>query len=228
MQIQLLASTRWVRFDTFLLTWNVSWIIWRTEYQPQQFHHKQLWQDVYSSTDVHQQDIQLPPLLSMPCVALLVTSHADTKYEVPHKMHISLGHQRQHKSVTTLYDFAAAAGVHMYECIKAKQVWHVYILLTCTFSMHAADVRDHKDISHVLPTQVAMAGVNESKQLHWWMQWQQNQQRPLWQWEHTVQGRSWELEQHEFYSSGARSCKNGDKKLYDNMKTFPVFCLITC
>jgi len=33
--------------------------------------------------------------------------------------------------------------------------------------MHAADVRDHKDISHVLPTQVAMAGVNESEQLHW-------------------------------------------------------------
>ncbi len=108
-----ITSTRWVRFDTFLLTRNVSWIIWRTEYQPQQFHHKQFWQDVYSSTDVHQQDIQLPPLLSMPCIALLVTSHPDTKYEVPHKMHISLGYQRQHKSVTTLYDSAAAAGVHM-------------------------------------------------------------------------------------------------------------------
>ncbi len=32
----------------------------------------------------------------------------------------------------------------------------------------------------------------------------------------------------EFYSSGPRSCKNEDEKLFDNMKMFPVFCLITC
>ena len=54
----------------------------------------------------------------MPCVALLVTSHADTKYEVPHKMRISFRHQRQHKAMTTCMTLQPRP---MSTCMKAPK-----------------------------------------------------------------------------------------------------------